>query len=118
MNQIKKCGFCGAENSIENNSCVKCKQKLYAVNVVEKKEEKMEILMPQEELRDIKKKVVFWFWFGLISFVVFFLCQYIHDQIVNNTGFAIICFIAMMLLILAVIMFLVNLSKYFIEKEN
>ena len=78
----------------------------------------MELIIPQESLKNIKKKVVFWFWFGLISFVVFSLGVYIHNQIIHNDGIAIICFIAMMLLILSVIMFLVNLSKYFIEKEN
>ncbi|WP_413854155.1 hypothetical protein [Candidatus Ruminimicrobium bovinum] len=74
----------------------------------------MELIMPKEELRDIKKKIVFWFWFEFICWIVWY-CVYFLREIIF-IGLLLIPII--LLIIFSSIMFLINLSKWFIEREN
>lgn len=75
----------------------------------------MELIMPKEELRDIKKKIVFWFWFEFICWIIWYCVYFLYKEIIF-IGLLLIPII--LLIIFSSIMFLINLSKWFIEREN
>ena len=78
----------------------------------------MEPAMSKEELKNLKKKMEFWFWIAFVSFSVMSLCLYDHFMEICNNAVAVIRAISTLLLVLAVIMFFKRFFKWFIEKEN
>lgn len=81
----------------------------------------MELIMPKEELRDIKVKIVFWFWFGLIiSILATPLCLIFGISLfkIHPSIGSMMCLAIYFLPILSIIMFFARLSKWFIEREN
>ena len=92
----------------------------------------MELIMPQEELKDTKNKLIFWFWSWIICTIftgIFYRIPLIlpYDSALEwnlyisqrtiQVCLQLIVFFEYISLILT-IMFVVKLLKYFVEKEN
>ena len=79
---------------------------------------KMEPTISKEELKNLKKKMEFWFWFAFVNFSVMSLCFYDQFMEISNSTIAVIHYISTLLLILSAIMFFKRFFKWFIEKED